>query len=377
MKQRNGFASPRPRKADRRFAADYWNSTRLLPDLPPAEYESLKQSIAAKGVGVPILVDQHGKIIDGWHRERACRELGTYCPREIRHFASDSERLQVAVSLNLNRRHLDRAQRREIIAALLKADPAINDNHLGQIVGVSKNTVASVRADLESTCQIDKLEQRRGRDGKDRPAKYRRIITSTANETEKALAVMSGVQAAEKPVDWDQTPEEVCREIIGLIPWAEGELVLEPFRGQGSFYNNLPDSIRKDWCEIKEGRDFFQYEGQPSTIISNPPFRNEAGGDNLVVPCLERSLNIATKRVVFFINHKSLNSLTAARLTKYEGWGWGITHFSVWDTKKWFGRYYLVIFEKHMPSIIGFFAANEQYNVEDVGAEDDQSVTLT
>ena len=172
---------------------------------------------------------------------------------------------------------------------------------------------------------------------------------------------MPSFPVPEKPADWDQTPEEICQTIIGLVPWTEGELVLEPFRGDGNFYNKLPLMIRKDWCELKDGRDFFHYEGpRPDTIITNPPFRNEAGGDNLVVPCLERCLQLARKRVVFFINHKSFNSLTAARLKKYGDWGWGITHLSVWDTKKWFGRYYLTIWENNKPSIIGYFPSCEQ-----------------
>ena len=200
-KHGDGFNSPHPRKPDRRSVADYWKSTRLLPDLPPAEYESLKQSISCCGVRVPIIVDQDGKIIDGWHRDRACNELGIHCPREIRHFDSDAERLEVAISLNTNRRHLTRAQKREIVASLLKTDPSINDNHLGEIVGVSKNTVASVREELESTRQIDKLEQRRGRDGKDRPATYRRIISSTPKEMEKALTAINNLPPSNKILD--------------------------------------------------------------------------------------------------------------------------------------------------------------------------------
>lgn len=99
MKRDAGFNSPRPGRKDRRFAADPWNSARLLPDLPAADYESLKQSISLNGVNVPILVDQHGEIIDGWHRQQACDELGIFCPREIRQFESDAERLLVAVSV--------------------------------------------------------------------------------------------------------------------------------------------------------------------------------------------------------------------------------------------------------------------------------------
>jgi hypothetical protein len=159
----------------------------------------------------------------------------------------------------------------------------------------------------------------------------------------------------ERDKDWDQTPVEICRQIIELVPWAEGELVLEPFRGDGNFFRNLPKYVRKDWCEIKQGRDFFKYEGDPDTIITNPPFRDTAGGDNLVVPCLEKCLQMARKRVIYFVNHKVFNALTAGRLKKYEDWGWGITHLSVWDVRKWFGRYYLLVWEREKPSIIGCF----------------------
>jgi hypothetical protein len=157
-----------------------------------------------------------------------------------------------------------------------------------------------------------------------------------------------------KEPGWDQTPEDLCREIIRSIPWTDGEVVLEPFCGDGNFYNNLPECVHKDWCEIKKGRDFFEYQGTVDTIITNPPFRTESGGENLVVPCLERCLQVAQKRVIYFVNHKVFNALTPGRLKDYEEQGWHITHLSVWDVKKWFGRYYLIIWEKGKPSIIGY-----------------------
>ena len=156
-----------------------------------------------------------------------------------------------------------------------------------------------------------------------------------------------------KDGDWDQTPEETCREIIRAIPWIDGELVLEPFCGDGSFLRNLPKCVRTDWCEIEKGRDFFQYNGTPDTIITNPPHRDKAGVINLVVPCLERCLQVAMRRVVFLVNDKTFSALTPGRLKKYEEWGWGITHLSVCSVKKWPGRYYVVIWEKGKPSIIG------------------------
>lgn len=48
----------------------------FLPAMQPAEYESLKANIQANGLIEPIITFE-GKILDGRHRHRACRELGT------------------------------------------------------------------------------------------------------------------------------------------------------------------------------------------------------------------------------------------------------------------------------------------------------------
>ena len=71
-----------------------------------------------------------------------------------------------------------------------------------------------------------------------------------------------------KPNDDVQTPREIARKIIDMFE-ITGK-VLEPFRGGGSFYDQL--SGNKDWCEIKDGRDFFDYHERVDWIITNPPY---------------------------------------------------------------------------------------------------------
>ena len=46
--------------------------------------------------------------------------------------------------------------------------------------------------------------------------------------------------------------------------------ILEPCKGDGAFYNQFEGD--KDWCEIKEGRDFLNYNKKVDWIITNPPF---------------------------------------------------------------------------------------------------------
>ena len=79
----------------------------IMPPLSQQEYEALKADIAKHGVVVPIVVDAgSGEVIDGFHRIRACHELGIEPPVNKRHFANDQERKEYALLLNLLRRQM-------------------------------------------------------------------------------------------------------------------------------------------------------------------------------------------------------------------------------------------------------------------------------
>lgn len=79
----------------------------LLDPLTPEQYAALKSDIQARGVRIPIVVDADtGAVIDGHHRRRICQELGIEVPTVARRYASDAERWQDALVLNLLRRHL-------------------------------------------------------------------------------------------------------------------------------------------------------------------------------------------------------------------------------------------------------------------------------
>jgi hypothetical protein len=144
----------------------------------------------------------------------------------------------------------------------------------------------------------------------------------------------------------NQTPESLCKTIIARTSWRPGELVLEPARGEGNFYRHFPEFVTKDWCEIKEGRDFFAYWKQVDTVLTNPPFRNRSGGTNLFFPFLEHSLEVAKSRVIFLINHKCFISCKPNRLHKYERHGWVMTNLAIYSIKKWWGLYFLLTFEQ-------------------------------
>jgi len=158
------------------------------------------------------------------------------------------------------------------------------------------------------------------------------------------------------------TPKELAKSLISMIEFEEGDRFYEPFKGKGAFYDVMPEP--KDWAEINLGRDFFSYlpfDGHCEHIITNPPFKVD--GKNAFITILERSMNIANKTVAMLINHRLMNTLTPVRLEKYKQNGWVITNIHVVSVKKWFGRYWFVIFKKNGNSILTWDLKN--YDDED------------
>lgn len=66
------------------------------------------------------------------------------------------------------------------------------------------------------------------------------------------------------------TPTNIAKLIIDKFP-LEGK-VLDAFKGKGAFYDNYPDTVEKEWCEIDDGKDFFEYDTHVDWIITNPPY---------------------------------------------------------------------------------------------------------
>lgn len=82
------------------------------------------------------------------------------------------------------------------------------------------------------------------------------------------------------------TPDHLAEKIVGhFIPF--GCSVLEPCKGDGAFIRAFEKfGINPIWCEIDEGRDFFEYDGDVDWIITNPPFSQFRA-------FLQKSLNVA------------------------------------------------------------------------------------
>ena len=116
--------------------------------------------------------------------------------------------------------------------------------------------------------------------------------------------------------------------------------VLDPSKGPGVFFDNLPDCT-KDWCEIADGKDFFENNEQYDVIIGNPPF-------SLWTKWLKHTLTKCNKFCYIF----GSNSLTPNRIKMMHDAGFGITKLHTVKIAWWMSQSFIIVAEKGQPSIM-------------------------
>ena len=111
------------------------------------------------------------------------------------------------------------------------------------------------------------------------------------------------------------TPDDVARDVVSFF--APSGRVLDPCRGDGAFYKYLPSG--SDWCELKDGKDFFEFHDKVNWIVSNPPY-------SIFAKFLDHSFEVAENIVYLIPLNKPFNSY--AIMKRVEAWG-GIKHIFV------------------------------------------------
>ena len=157
-----------------------------------------------------------------------------------------------------------------------------------------------------------------------------------------------------------QTPPELAKALIATIPLKAGDSVLEPFKGEGAFYDNLPTFVDKDWTEIEEGRDYKTWIDDVDWVISNPPFKlgDRVRGDNAFWVLLKHYTQYAKTGIAFLGNDYCLSTLTPVRMKLLNEMGWYLQGYKVCSVKAWRGRYFFMTFTKTPNPNIGFISGN-------------------
>ncbi len=142
-----------------------------------------------------------------------------------------------------------------------------------------------------------------------------------------------------KDITFHYTQDAMVKDLISLIPFELFDVALDAGSGKNKVWQkNCP--VRCYECEIEDGNDFLEWNEKIDWVIGNPPF-------HISWKFTEKALTIANKGIAWLVNNQGLNSqLTPRRLEFMKEKGFELNHIRVVSDKRWFGRYYFLIFEK-------------------------------
>lgn len=111
------------------------------------------------------------------------------------------------------------------------------------------------------------------------------------------------------PSDIVYTPELVALDIINRLQLSG--LCLDPCSGDGAFFKHLPEG--SEYCEKREGKDFFDYNKKVDWVIGNPPY-------SIFDKFLEKAFTIS-ENVSFLVptNKVFQRQIIMDRINKYGG----------------------------------------------------------
>ena len=145
-----------------------------------------------------------------------------------------------------------------------------------------------------------------------------------------------------------QTPRECAKDLLAFVPIQQGDILYEPFKGEGAFYDQFPVGHPVLWTEIRQGLDYKTMTAPYDWVITNPPFRIDEGGtkENAFWKLLDHFSQHAQKGIAFLSNDKCFSALTPKRIKVLEERGFHLIKLILVSVKKWRGRYYFLIFAK-------------------------------
>jgi len=151
------------------------------------------------------------------------------------------------------------------------------------------------------------------------------------------------IKQRENPNDIFITPIKLAKYNIDMIEYKDDELWYDPFKNNGSYYNQFPNDNKK-WSEILEDKDFFTFDEKVDIICSNPPY-------SMIDKVLEKSVELNPRIISYLIG---VNNLTAKRMEYMENNGYYITKIHMCKVFKWYGMSMIVVWEKDKKPIMSY-----------------------
>jgi hypothetical protein len=138
----------------------------------------------------------------------------------------------------------------------------------------------------------------------------------------------------------------MVKDLLAMLPLEECS-VLDAGSGKNKVWYNNISSNRKHECEIEDGIDFMEWTTPVDWVVGNPPFHQGW-------LFTEKASRIAKIGIAFLGNINFWNSCLPSRLQTLKDRGFEITRIHIVQDKRWFGRYYFIIFEKKKRGVVSW-----------------------
>ena len=161
------------------------------------------------------------------------------------------------------------------------------------------------------------------------------------------------MKEAPKDITFHYTNEQMVRDLLEFTPYGVGDSVLDAGSGKNKvWFNNFNKwkqgtKVKKYECEIEDGCDFMKWEKEVDWVIGNPPFHEGW-------KFLNRASQLANKGVAFLGNLNFWNSCLPNRFEILKEQGFYLNKLHIVQDKRWFGRYYYLIFTKEPNNFISW-----------------------
>ena len=99
--------------------------------------------------------------------------------------------------------------------------------------------------------------------------------------------ISRNIKNRNNPNDIFITPLKLAKSHIDKIEYKDDDIWYDPFRNNGSYYNQFPNK-NKVWSEILDNKDFFTFNEKIDIICSNCPY-------SMIDKVLEKSVSLKLK----------------------------------------------------------------------------------
>ncbi len=275
---------------------------RIFPPATKEEKDRLKKSIEEVGIRNPVVIDEHGNLIDGHDRRDIADELGIDWKRYaiVKLNLSDDEKRALAIELNLWRKSIipTTQQKKSLVEKYWPANPKVSENRIADLFGVSQSTANRLKKTLIQAGKLTEQKTTVGTDGVERKTGIRKSkrqgTLMVKNKREFERLSPSLVEAGEDFAELIRHPQKITKAAERRI--AQREVAESDFDESPANFKFLNGDFRD--LEIETN--------SVDLIITDPLWKFEAKQDWFDLGVFAKKWLKDTGRLISIIGNESL-----------------------------------------------------------------------